>query len=399
MIIELIIALLLGCIIGTFTGLAPGIHINLVATMLLSSISYFSGVPVLALVVFITAMSITHTFIDFIPSVFLGAPNEDSFLAVLPGHKLLKEGKGYEAAVLTLAGSLAALPAILLLAVVFIYELPSFYSLIKTLIPFILIFVSFYMILREQNPYPALIIFVLSGILGFAAFNHPIKEPLMPLLTGLFGLSSLIVSVSSDSRIKKQEIPSLKSIFPSGKEFISSALASYIAAPLCSFLPGIGSGHAAVIGSEMIKQTPRKFLFLVGSVSTIVMGLSFVTLFAIGKTRTGSAAAVQQLLRSLSLSELIVILLAIILSGVLAFFVGMKLSKFFSANITKISYKTLGIVISAFLVIVNFFFTNFLGLIVLITSSFLGIYCILSGSKRINMMGSLIIPSVLYYLI
>ena len=57
MVIEIILALLVGIIAGTFTGLAPGIHINLIASILLSSLGYFSGVPVLALVVFIVSMS------------------------------------------------------------------------------------------------------------------------------------------------------------------------------------------------------------------------------------------------------------------------------------------------------------------------------------------------------
>src|SRR3989304_1437469 len=105
MIFELFIALLCGVIAGTFTGLFPGIHINLIAALLLSSLSalskYFSP---LQLIIFIVAMSITHTFIDFIPSIFLGAPEEDTFLSILPGHQLLREGKGYEAVILTLYG-------------------------------------------------------------------------------------------------------------------------------------------------------------------------------------------------------------------------------------------------------------------------------------------------------
>ena len=111
-ILTLITALLLGVSAGTFTGLSPGIHINLVAAILLSLIPsslFLQSIPVLALAIFIASMSITHTFIDFIPSIFLGAPDEDTFLSILPGHQLLQEGKGYEAAILTLYGSLTAL--------------------------------------------------------------------------------------------------------------------------------------------------------------------------------------------------------------------------------------------------------------------------------------------------
>ena len=54
-------------------------------------------------------MAITHTFIDFIPSIFLGAPDEDSVLSILPGHKLLLKGYAYTGIILTLYGSATAL--------------------------------------------------------------------------------------------------------------------------------------------------------------------------------------------------------------------------------------------------------------------------------------------------
>ena len=185
-------------------------------------------------------------------------------------------------------------------------------------------------------------------------------------------------------------------------EFIKTSFAAFVAAPLCSFLPGIGSGHAAVLGSEISNQSeqnPRSFLFLVGAINTIVMSLSFVTAYSIEKTRTGSAAAVQQLLEKISPSDLIVILITIMLTGVIVFFLGVYLSKLSSRYINKINYTKLTITIIIILFIFNMIFTNWVGLIVLLVGSAVGVYCILSSSRRINMMGSLIFPTILYYLI
>ncbi len=399
MILEIILAFFSGIIAGTLTGLTPGIHINLVATLLLSSLFYLSSVPPIALVVFIVSMSITHTLIDFIPSVFLGAPEEDTALSILPGHQLLKEGKGHEAVALTSIGAISAIPIILVFTPIFIYLLPSFYLFIKIAIPFILIFISIYMILREEDLFSAFTIFALSGFLGLAVFNLPVKEPLMPLLTGLFGLSSLLVSIQSKAIINKQTIPKLKEVLPLKKEVLSSFRAAALVAPICSFLPGIGSGHAAVIGSEMTKQTNRKFLLLIGIINLTVMSLSFMTLFAINKTRTGSAAAVQEILKSLTYQHLVTIVLAIIFSAFLSFFVTLKISRLFASNINKIKYSKLNILIVILLLLVNILFTNWLGLLTLLISASLGLYCILSNSKRINMMGVLIVPSITYYLL
>ncbi|MGM0409019.1 MAG: tripartite tricarboxylate transporter permease [Bacteroidota bacterium] len=95
MFLELILAILLGLMFGTITGLTPGIHLNLISVMLLSAspilLQYTNP---LALAVFIITMSVTHTFLDSIPSILLGAPESDTALGVLPGHRYLLKGQG-----------------------------------------------------------------------------------------------------------------------------------------------------------------------------------------------------------------------------------------------------------------------------------------------------------------
>jgi putative membrane protein len=75
MLSEILIFTLIGISAGIFTGIIPGIHINLISTLILSIspllLKYFN---VYSLMVFIIAMSITHSFLDSIPSIFLGAP-------------------------------------------------------------------------------------------------------------------------------------------------------------------------------------------------------------------------------------------------------------------------------------------------------------------------------------
>ena len=94
MLIEILLAIGLGILAGIFTGLIPGLHINLIGAIVVSFATKNPlGFPIY-FAVGIVAMSITHTFLDFIPSIFLGCPNEDTSLSSLPGHELLKQGKG-----------------------------------------------------------------------------------------------------------------------------------------------------------------------------------------------------------------------------------------------------------------------------------------------------------------
>src|SRR3990172_13137024 len=145
MLIEILIFLLLGILAGTFTGLFPGIHINLIGTAIASgTISFLAGVDALYFAVFITSMSIAHVFLDFIPSIFLGAPEDGTELSVLPGHEMLKQGLGSEAVALTSQGCLYGL-FIFLISILPLYliakQVNTFLSVSK-LIPFLLILIS-----------------------------------------------------------------------------------------------------------------------------------------------------------------------------------------------------------------------------------------------------------------
>jgi putative membrane protein len=98
-------------------------------------------------------MSITHSFLDFIPSVFLGAPDSDTALSILPGHKLLLEGKAYEAVKLTVIGSLGALVFSVLLVPLLIPFIEYIYPFLRRYIAYILILIVVYMILKDNNKF------------------------------------------------------------------------------------------------------------------------------------------------------------------------------------------------------------------------------------------------------
>jgi len=397
MIFELIIALLIGVIAGSITGLLPGIHINLVAVFLLSA-AIFLPFPPIILAVFIVSMSITHTFIDFIPSIFLGAPDEDTSLSVLPGHQFLLQGKGYEAVIYTLYGSALGILLIFVFTPVFLLILPQIFSYLKYVMLLILLLASIYLLVKEKNSkFLAILIFLLSGFLGLVSLN--LNQSLLPLLSGLFGSSSLITSIIKKQKVPMQKITSLKNIKLEKREFSNVLLASSFASPLCSFLPALGSSQAAVIGSDILEKTKqREFLMLLGSINTIVLGLSFVTLYAIEKTRTGSAVAISKLLPSLNLSNLSIILAAILISGIFAFFLAIFLAKIFAKNITKIRYNKLSIIVLAFLSLVVFIFSGFLGFLVFLVSTFTGLTAIYAGVRRTHLMGSMMVTSILFYL-
>jgi len=393
MLIEILLALALGIFAGIITGLIPGLHINLVGILLVSvSTILLNSLEPIFFAVFIASMAITHTFVDFIPSVFLGCPDTDTVLSILPGHELLKQGQGYAAVALTCYGSLAAIFLLILIAFPSIFFISKIYNLLLKILPYILLTILCVLIFLEKKKFRALFVLLISGALGLCVLNMPAKEPLFPLLTGLFGSSALIISIKNKIQIPKQEIkkPHVKIFKP--------LFGALIASPLCSFLPGLGSGQAAIIGDTITKTDRKGFLVLLGATNTLVMGFSFISLYVISKVRTGAAVAIQKILGTLSSKNFVLILGVIVLSGIISFFVTIFLTKICSQKIEKINYTLLSYIVLSFLAILTFVISGITGLIILVISTLTGIYCISLDVKRTNMMGCLLIPTIIYYL-
>src|SRR2546422_4982882 len=157
---------LLGLCAGVCTGLAPGVHVNNVALLLLASRSAFEaavlgGFPgaaqqeiVAILSSFVMGTVVSHSFLDFIPSVYLGAPEEKTALSVLPGHRLLLAGEGHVAVRLAARGAIAgALASVLLLLPLrlFLGSPVDAYERAKSVIAFVLLGIAALLILSEKE--------------------------------------------------------------------------------------------------------------------------------------------------------------------------------------------------------------------------------------------------------
>jgi putative membrane protein len=393
--ITLILPLLLGIFAGTITGLIPGIHINLVAIFLLS-LAITTQLQPITLIIFIAAMAIAHTFLDFIPAIFLGAPDEDTGLGILPGHELLLFGRGHHALKLTLLGSIIATVSLFLIIPTFMIIIPKIFPFLQQMMAFILIWATIFLVYSEkESKTKAILILVLAGFLGLATLNLDIKQPLLPLLTGLFGTSTIIHSIKSKTIIPKQKIEKLN--LPK-KELIKPTIATILVSPICSFFPGLGSSQAAIIGSEITGKLNREqFLILLGSINTIVMAISFVTLFLVQKSRTGAAFALSQITQ-LSTTHLATILVTILLTTIISIPITLIISKLIAKNIHKIPYTKISTAILIFLIIIITSLTGILGLIILAVATTLGLTCIEFQTRRSFLMGAILIPTIIFYL-
>jgi putative membrane protein len=119
-IFSLITIIILAILSGTITGLIPGLHINFISILILINFQTLAKIaPTEQLIIFIIIMSLTHTFVDFIPSIIFGIPNADTAMSILPGQQMILRGEGYKAIFLSNLGSLFGVITSLFIGIIF----------------------------------------------------------------------------------------------------------------------------------------------------------------------------------------------------------------------------------------------------------------------------------------
>lgn len=347
-------------------------------------------------------MSITHTFLDSLPSVFLGAPDADMALAVLPGHRLLLEGKGYEAVKLTVIGSLLSLLACIAVIPLMIPLAPIIYNFLSPYIGYILIVIVLYMILIEKKInkiFWSFVIFFLSGILGMIVLTvSNLKQPLFPLLSGLFGVSVLLISLNQKVSLPKQRIT--ESITIPRKNNIKAISAAVFSGSLTGLFPGLGAAQAAVIAMQFVGNIGMyAFMVLIGGINTVNFLFSLVTFYTLQKARNGAIVAVMEIIKSISMTELIILVATALIVGSIATYLALNLSKIFSKVINKVNYNMLIIGVISLIFVLVFILSSWLGLLILITSTAIGIIAPSLGVKRTHSMGCLLLPVILFFIL
>ncbi|MBU1975140.1 MAG: tripartite tricarboxylate transporter permease [Nanoarchaeota archaeon] len=399
MFVEILLAILAGVASGIFTGLTPGIHINLVSLLLLSSSPALSKfLPLEALACFVIAMGITHTFLDVLPSIFLGAPDESEALGVLPGHRFLLKGEGMDAVKLSVIGAFFGLLLSILLAPLLFFAIKYGYSHVQNYIPHILIAASMYMILRDRTKWWAVLVFFMSGMLGMIVFSmETLNDPLFPMLSGLFGVSTLLISLKDKNNIPEQKPSKLKI----GKmKLIKALLSGNLSAFITSTMPGLSSSIAATMSLQVTRKLHDDgFLILLGAIGTAGFSLSLVTLAAIGKARNGAIIVVQKLVGEVVPGHFLFFLCACLIAGSISLMLSIYLGRGFAKFITKVNYQVVCWSVIGFIVLLVILITGWIGLLVLLTSTALGIIPGIVKCTRTQAMGCLILPVLAFFVI
>lgn len=408
----------IGTILGCITGLVPGFHVNNLALLLLSAspsiLAFLSPCGELASLLvgaMVVSASIAHTFVNIIPSTFIGAPEEDTALVLLPAHSMLLEGRGYGAISLSAVGSFGAAVMAFLFVVPFRFTLCSplnLYWVIRRIIPWILLAITLILVLTEKSGkhivYAALI-FSLSGIFGMEILHmnsHSIVgmevSLLFPALAGLFGVPTLLHSFSSPSL--PEQIIEEETAPGSWKDIAAGT----VSGAFVSILPGVTSAVATIMAMVARRKSDRKNVIVtLSSVNTATSFFVLVVLFMVERARSGSAIVLGELMDverwsgTLPPQSLCYLMISVIVSAIVSYHATKFLGRIIATHISRISYGTIAKSSVALISAMVLAFTGLTGIVVLITGTLIGMLCLELRVRRSLGMGVLILPIMLTY--
>ena len=206
-----------------------------------------------------------------------------------------------------------------------------------------------------------------------------------------------MTSIFQKTKIPEQKITEVKL---KKKEISSSMGAGFAASFLVGLLPGLGSSQAAIVATSGQKKIkPEKFLVIVGGINTFVMIVSFLALYSIDKARSGSVVVISKLLENFTINHLILFLAVSLIAAGIATWLTLKFAKIFSNIMGKINYNKLCIFIVVLITVLVTILTDWLGLLVLIVSTSIGLIPNLAGIGKNHLMGCLILPVILFFLL
>jgi putative membrane protein len=393
--IGFLAGLAIGVLLGTISGLLPGVHVNTMAGGLLSL--QLVLIPVFGpemLAVAMVAALITHTFLDIIPSTFLGIPDADTALSVIPSHALCLEGKGEEAVRVAALGSVAGFLAALPVALALFILAPMIQEHLDWAIAIILTGIAGYMILFSESPWYGSLVFLASGMLGLLTFHFSFlgggpfgfSGLLLPLLSGLFGISLLFVA--GKGPVPEQHFDGIDL---HRHTIIKGTISGTIAGVVVGWLPGLSNASANTVVASVAdyQENRREYLFATSAANTVNAVVGLAVFYAIARTRNGVMVA----LSSIEPPPLIVLLAAAACAAICAYPLTITLAsaawRFSGVNRNGL---TIGVIV--FIILLSFLFCGLFGLFILLLATLLGLTPKLLNIPQVFCMGAVTLPVI-----
>jgi putative membrane protein len=386
-----------GVLLGTASGLVPGLHANNMA-LLLGGIAPSVPGPPLYVGMAMLAAGVAHTFLEIIPTLALGVPDPAMAVAALPGHRLVLEGRGREALRLSTLGSGAAVLLAVPLAVPITRAMTTLWPAIRANLPLVLGGVAVLLVLTERrlvSKLVAAVSFALSTLLGLATLDLSPAAPLdaggmlAPLFAGLFGAPVLIDAIGGQG-VPPQDDPKIAA---SKRSILGLSGLGTISGAVVGYVPAVSSAVAATFALLAVpgRYGARGFVITTSGVNTANAIFALFALVALGSPRTGVLVAVEAASVPLSIPHLLVG----IASGAIAGAVGVLLiGDRYLAVVGSLDPTRLSVGLLCVLAGLSYLFAGPVGVAAYLAATVVGLVPARFGARRATLMGVLIGPIV-----
>jgi len=369
-----------GALLGLSSGLVPGLHSNTVVSVLSSL-----GMAPDDLAAMIIALFPAHMIAAFVPSIFFGVPEEGTVLSVLAGQRLVMQGRGI-AALKTVLLSCAF--AALLCAALFQPSLAAYsflYGAVQGYIKWLLLAFVMIFVIRSRRPLLSALVLILSGALGQYALKSGMSDPFLPLFSGMFAMGAILTYKAGKAPEQKDE--------PVGGGVLGwSALGAGLGM-LAHLLPGVGSpSQIAALATLAMPLGTTAFLATISSVAMSEGIFSLSSAASIGKSRMGATAVLSQTIDvDQNLGTLLVLALASTAICVAALYALRRLI----GKAANVDFSKANAVLAIYLFAITALINGPSGIAVFVLASAIGWLTIRMGAERTNMMGAIIVPTLL----
>ncbi|MDF9746612.1 tripartite tricarboxylate transporter permease [Natrinema salsiterrestre] len=389
---------LAGSLLGCCSGLVPGVHANNFAFLLAGVVPIVPGPP-LFVGCSMLAAGVVHTFCNAVPAMALGVPDAEMAVTALPGHRMVLEGRGYEAIRLSALGSILAVLAAVPLAVPITWAVTAAYPTIRAHLPLVLAMVAVALIASERTwrgRLGGVLSFALATGLGALTLDLSTDAPLeaggtlAPLFAGLFGAPVLIDAIRG-SGIPRQSGTGIET----SRRFVgTTAIAGTLAGAIVGYIPGISAAIAAVAVLAVVPNgaSDRGYIVATSGVDTANTVFALFALVAIGHPRTGVLVAFDGTAAPL---ELPILLGAVVLAGVVGFVFVIVVGDAYLELVGRVTYWKLSAAILAVLLGLSYLFTGGLGIGIFVVATAIGTVPVRLRCRRVHLMGVLIGPLML----
>jgi putative membrane protein len=415
-------AALLGTLASALCALIPALHINnLAAAVIVLALQIQGVVPDEVLALFLLGLLVGYSVLNTIPSVFFGAADESTTFVVAPGQKYLMERRGFEAAVLSGIGSLGGLVVLALLAPAMPLTLPVVRSVVGPHLHWILAAVIAFMLMSEwpkgsdrgstrlarffdawRSVGAGLLTFLLSGILGFILlYGHLLPEKmafqnLLPAFVGLFAIPWVVHNLIAQARVPPQVVS--ESVDLPLPLMVRGVGAGALGGLFAAFFPAVTAGVGGFMaGHATAQRDDRLFLVSQGTSRLVCYVGAFLFFFVPGLhlTRGGMASMTSVLYEAHRPATYWVAVSSMLLCGVLAFVLLLWLSRGAIQLLARVDYRRVSAATLFVLLAVVWAFCGWIGLLVALVATGIGLLPVFWGARRMNCMGVLLLPLTL----